>query len=53
MKLFLFVLLLLGIAACDRGDVPQRGSAGEGSAAQSAGGVSSDEGKAARRAGRP
>ena len=52
MKLLLSILLLLGIAACDRGGVPQRGSADEGSAAQSAGGVSSDEGKAARSAGR-
>jgi hypothetical protein len=51
MKLLLSILFTLAIAACDRG-VPQRGSAGEGNAVQSAGGVSSDEGKAARRAGR-
>jgi hypothetical protein len=50
MRLLISLLLVLGgVAACERG-VPERGSANEGSAAQSAGGVSSDEGKAARRA---
>jgi hypothetical protein len=51
MKLLWSVLLLIGLAACERG-VPQGGSANEGKAAQSAGGVSSNEGKAARSAGR-
>ena len=45
----MIMLLAAALAACERG-VPQRGSANEGSAAQSAAGVSSEEGKAARRA---
>jgi hypothetical protein len=49
MRVLISILLAAALAACERG-VPQRGGANEGSAAQSAGGVSSDEGKAARRA---
>ena len=51
MKLLCLALLLIGLAACER-DIPQRSGGSEGSAAQSAGGVGSDEGRAARRAGR-
>ena len=49
MKVLISILLAAALAACERG-VPQRGNANEGSATQSAGGVSSEEGKAARRA---
>jgi uncharacterized lipoprotein len=50
MKLWILAVMLLGlVAACDRG-VPQRGSANDGQAAQSAAGGSSNEGKAARSA---
>jgi hypothetical protein len=45
----LIVTVLSVLAACDR-NVPQRGSANEGSAAQSAAGGSANEGKAARSA---
>ncbi|HEV2430977.1 MAG TPA: hypothetical protein VGT43_05650 [Burkholderiales bacterium] len=48
MRLLIFILLAAALGACDRG--VQRGGANEGSGAQSAGGVSSEEGKAARRA---
>jgi hypothetical protein len=52
MKLWILAVALLSLlAACDRG-VPQRSSANEGSAAQSAAGGSANEGKAARSAGR-
>ena len=49
MKVLISILLAAALAACERG-VSQRGGANEGSATQSAGGVSSEEGKAARRA---
>lgn len=50
MKFLVLMIALLGlVAACDRA-VPQRGSANEGQAAQSAAGGSANEGKAARSA---
>jgi len=50
MKIWVLVLTLGLLAACDRGPVPQRQSSNEGQAAQSAAGGSSNEGKAARSA---
>jgi hypothetical protein len=52
MRALLVLVLVAFIAACGESPVPQRGNSGEGSAAQSAAGGSSDEGKAARSAGR-
>jgi hypothetical protein len=50
MKLLVLIVTVLGLlAACDRG-IPERGSANEGKAAQSAAGGSANEGKAARSA---
>jgi hypothetical protein len=50
MKFWILIVAVLGLlAACER-DVPQRRSANEGSAAQSAAGGSANEGKAARSA---
>jgi hypothetical protein len=50
MKLWVLIVVLAGLlAACDR-NVPQRHSAGEGDAMQSAAGGSANEGKAARSA---
>ena len=50
MKRWILMMTVLSLlAACDR-SVPQRGSANEGSAAQSAAGGSANEGKAARSA---
>ena len=51
MKLWILILAGVLLAACER-ELPQRQSANEGSAAQSAAGGSSNEGKAARSAGR-
>ena len=50
MKLFILVLALAALGACER-SAPQRASgSGEGSAMQSAAGGSANEGKAARQA---
>jgi hypothetical protein len=51
MKLFVLILAGLLLGACER-ELPQRQSANEGKAAQSAAGGSANEGKAARSAGR-
>jgi len=48
--LILIVTALASLSACDRTVPTQRGSANEGSAAQSAAGGSANEGKAARSA---
>lgn len=51
MKRWVLILAALAIlGACDRSPVPQRQSANEGQAAQSAAGGSANEGKAARSA---
>jgi hypothetical protein len=50
MKPWILVLAIALLGACDRSVVPQRGSANEGKAAQSAAGGSANEGKAARSA---
>ena len=54
MKLWTLILAIVLVAAGCEPNVPrpQRGSANEGKAAQSAAGGSADEGKAARSAGR-
>ena len=49
MKLWILILTGLLIAGCER-EIPQRQSANEGKAAQSAAGGSANEGKAARSA---
>jgi hypothetical protein len=52
MKLWALILAIFLVASgCER-NVPQRGAANEGKAAQSAAGGSADEGRAARSAGR-
>jgi hypothetical protein len=51
MKLLVLIVTTLSLlSACERSIPPQRGSANEGSAAQSAAGGSANEGKAARSA---
>ncbi len=50
MRLWIFIAMLALLGACDRSPAPQRGSANEGKAAQSAAGGSSSEGKALRSA---
>lgn len=50
MKLWIFIVMLGLLAACDRSPAPQRGSSNEGKAAQSAAGGGSGEGKALRQA---
>ncbi|HEX6529839.1 MAG TPA: hypothetical protein VF004_08480 [Burkholderiales bacterium] len=46
MKVFLLVLAVFTVAACDRAAPQRQGSTNEGKAAQSAAGGSSNEGKA-------
>jgi hypothetical protein len=50
MRLWIVIVMLGTLAACERSPAPQRGSSNEGKAAQSAAGGSSSEGKAVRQA---